>query len=531
MAGEGRLPGPIDGVETFTALVARHQAMAFGYALTILRDVQLAQDATQEAFIAAYFGLPTLAAPDTFTQWLRGIVRHQCWRILRRRRVATVTLDAAHEIPSRTRGPEDATVEREGLQALLDTLDTLPETLRLPAILRYVGEHSQREIATFLDLPVTTVNNRLHAARQLLKHRRGAMSDAHTVRHPLPDDFAANVGRLIRTRGALIEARFTPATLPPVLNTLALDPGGPAASTASVIQHLPGGIARGIIDGGVGTDPAVPDGAPVADTGRASERTLTPRALGAAIAALAAATPPPAFLETGIKAVDLLCPLPRDGAIALLGDMGVGKAVLIAEMMGNVAGTAHRLIIVTCVQPGAEVPFFRPHVQPSTGTVQNLTVAIDQAALLAADELGTTFAAHISLTRTLAALGFYPALDPLRSDSRLLDPAIVGAEHCRVARAACALLTAYPEAAHPTDRRPGSPEQRARRLRRFLSQPFTIAEPFTMLPGERVPREETVRGCAAIMRGDHDDLPEAAFAQIGRIEQARDKARVLRAQG
>lgn len=524
---EPGLQVPIGGAETFTGLVICYQEMAFGYALSILRDIHLAQDATQEAFIAAYFSLPTLTSSDKFPQWLRGIVRHQCWRILRRQRIETVTLDVAHELPARERSPEDITEERESLHAILTALDTLPESLRLPTFLFYIGEHSQREIATFLGLPVTKVNNRIHAARQLLKQRRIVMNDPHTIHHPLPDDFATNIGRLIRARGSLIEARFTPTTLPPVLNTVTFGPNAADAQTVSIIEHLPNGIARGIINGGTVPQSALVAGTPLVDTGRPGKQALTPRLLAAALADLGTSALTPEFLETGIKAVDLFCPFPTNGTIALLGDMGVGKAVLITEALHNLAGTAHQLIIVTCVQPGEEAPFFQPHVQASTETVQNLTVAIDQAALLASDELGATFAAHIYLTSTLAALKLYPAIDALRSQSRLLDPTIVGSEHYRIAQAARNLLAEYPETAQPTAQQPSSPEQRARRLRRFLSQPFVIAEPFTKIPGERVSREETIQGCAAIMRGDYDALPEVAFAWIGCIEQAISKARTF----
>ncbi len=514
-------------VARFTALVMRHQEMAFGYALAILRDSHLAQDATQEAFIAAYFGLATLAAPEKFPQWLRGIVRHQCWRILRRQRLATVALDEARAVPSIGRSVEEETESREGLRTILAALDTLPEALRLPTILFYVGEHSQREIAAFLDLPVTKVNNRIHAARQLLKERRLTMPQDDTTRHPLPAAFADTIGQLVHRRGALIEARF-PTGLPPVLNAMALGPDTADAPTVSVIQHLPGGIVRGVLDG----DAPLAIGSALTDTGQPSTRQTTPRTLAAILAALdtpATPTTPDDLLETGIKAVDLFCPLPRHGTIAVLGDMGVGKAVVLGELVQNLTGSTHQLMMVTCVQPGAEVPFFQPHAQASTDTVQQLVVAIDQETLLAAPELDRAFAAHIYLTRKLADLQLYPAVDPARSASRLLTTAIVGEEHRRVAQAARELLARYPEAAEAKDARAGSPDGRARRLRRFLSQPFFLAEPFTHVPGERVPRAETVRGCAALLAGKYDALPEAAFFRIGRIEEAIERARTLAA--
>ena len=350
------------------------------------------------------------------------------------------------------------------------------------------------------------------------------MPQDDTTRHPLPADFADTIGQLVGRRGALIEARF-PAGLPPVLNALALGSGGAEAPIASVIQHLPGGIVRGILDG----DASLATEAALSDTGQPSTRQTTPRTLATILATLDATDATDDPLETGIKAVDLFCPLPRRGTIAVLGDMGVGKAVLLGEMVQNLTGTAHQLRMVACVQPGAEVPFFQPHVQPSTESVQQLVVAIDQEALLAAPELDSAFAAHISLTRTLAASGLYPAVDPARSDSRLLTAAIVGEEHYRIALAARELLARYPESAEAADGRDGSPEGRARRLRRFLSQPFFLAEPFTGVPGERVPRTETVRGCAAILAGECDALPEAAFVRIGRIAQAVEQARTLAA--
>src|SRR4051794_15761008 len=162
MASEESIERATQGdVASFTELVGRYQGMAFGYALSLLRDFHLAQDATQEAFVAAYFGLATLDDPGKFPSWLRGIVRHQCARFLRRRQVATVTLDTAQTVMGREPPPDCQIEERDGVAAILAAIDALPETLRAVTILFYLEERSQREIAAFLALPVTTVNNRL----------------------------------------------------------------------------------------------------------------------------------------------------------------------------------------------------------------------------------------------------------------------------------------------------------------------------------------------------------------------------------
>jgi F-type H+-transporting ATPase subunit beta len=207
--------------------------------------------------------------------------------------------------------------------------------------------------------------------------------------------------------------------------------------------------------------------------------------------------------------------------------MGVGKAVLIAELQHNLSVPDQRLALVTFIQSGEEVTFFQPYPVASSGTFQALYIAADQPAALASPDLPATFDAVVHLVRDLAVLGLFPAVDHIHSTSRLLTPAIVGEEHYRVAQEVRALLQQHPESAvDEGDQLAG----RARRLRRFLSQAFFTAEPFTQVPGEFVRREETVRGCAAILRGDYDHLPEAAFVRIGRVEQAVENARALSSQ-
>jgi F-type H+-transporting ATPase subunit beta len=144
--------------------------------------------------------------------------------------------------------------------------------------------------------------------------------------------------------------------------------------------------------------------------------------------------------------------------------------------------------------------------------------------------------ATTNLERRIAELGIYPAVDPLRSTSRLLDPRIIGQEHYDVARAVQRVLQRYQdlqdiiailgmEELSDEDKRTVA---RARRIQRFLSQPFHVAEAFTGSPGKYVPLKETVRGFKEIVEGKHDDLPEQAFYMVGGIEEVLEKAKKLK---
>ncbi|HMH76185.1 MAG TPA: sigma-70 family RNA polymerase sigma factor, partial [Candidatus Udaeobacter sp.] len=141
-------------LEAFAEVTRRFQHMAFGYALARLRDLQQAEDVVQEAFVAAWFGLRTLADPAAFPGWFRGIVRHQAHRILRQRRQASLPLETALTVPANGTGPDGRLEEQERVAAVLGAIAGLPSSVREVTTLFYVHDCTQQDIATFLGLPV-----------------------------------------------------------------------------------------------------------------------------------------------------------------------------------------------------------------------------------------------------------------------------------------------------------------------------------------------------------------------------------------
>ena len=180
-------------LDAFAEVTRRFQQMAFGYALALLRDLQQAEDVVQESFVAAWFGLRTLADPAAFPGWFRTIVRHQAHRLLRQRHWDPLPLEAAAAIPARDGTPDVRLEQGQRIATVLDAIGRLPASPREVVTLFYVHECTQQDIATFLGLPVTTVNNRLHAARTQLKRRTLTMVKDTLEAHRLPDDFAARI--------------------------------------------------------------------------------------------------------------------------------------------------------------------------------------------------------------------------------------------------------------------------------------------------------------------------------------------------
>jgi len=186
----------------YDRVVFRFRDMAFGYAYSIIRDFDLAEDATQEAFVQAFRDLPMLREPPAFPGWLRRIVFKHCDRLIRHKRVPTVPLDEATEVATDALDPAQIVEAREGQAVVLSAIDALPDREREVTLLYYLGEYSQQEIADFLQVPLTTVNNRLHGARKRLKGRMMDMVKKTLKAYRLPEDFRVVVGPASRIHSA-----------------------------------------------------------------------------------------------------------------------------------------------------------------------------------------------------------------------------------------------------------------------------------------------------------------------------------------
>ncbi|HXJ34959.1 MAG TPA: F0F1 ATP synthase subunit beta [Candidatus Eisenbacteria bacterium] len=474
----------------------------------------------------------------------------------------------------------------------------------------------------------------------------------------------ANIGRITQVIGPAVDVQFTDGNLPPIFNALTVS--NPAISDEAdnlvleVAQHLGENTVRTIA---MDSSEGLVRGMDVKDTGDGIKVPVGEAVLGRIMNVVgkpvdergpikATKSYPihreaPAFtdqetqvqmFETGMKVVDLLAPYQRGGKIGLFGGAGVGKTVIILELINNVAkqhggvsvfaGVGERtregndlylemqesklqdgnpviskaaLVfgqmneppgararvgltgltvaeyfrddegkdvllfidnIFRFVQANSEVSAllgrmpsavgYQPTLATDLGeleeritTTKKGSITSIQAIYVPADDYtdpapATTFAhldATTNLSRQIAERGIYPAVDPLESTSRVLDPAIVGEEHYRVARQVQAILQRYKElqdiiailGMDELSEEDKLSVARARKIERFLSQPFHVAEQFTGFAGRYVPLSETIRGFREIVEGKHDDLPEQAFYMVGTIDEAVEKARKLAA--
>ena len=457
---------------------------------------------------------------------------------------------------------------------------------------------------------------------------------------------ANNIGKITQIIGAVLDIKFTEGNLPEINDAIKVPTKDGKELVVEVSQHLGDDIVRciamGSTDGLVRGMDAIATGAPISVPVGESTLGRMFNVLGNPIDEI---DPPtgvetwpihrkaPAFeeqatsqemLETGIKVVDLLCPYQKGGKIGLFGGAGVGKTVLIQELIHNIAtehggysvftGVGERtregndlyyemkesgvidkttmvfgqmneppgarmrvaltgltmaeyfrdkggkdvLLFIDNIfrftQAGSEVSAllgrmpsavgYQPTLQTEMGALQeritstkNGSITSVQAVYVPADDLtdpapATTFA-HLDATtvleRSIAELGIYPAVDPLASTSRILDPRIIGQEHFEVARGVQEILQKYKElqdiiAILGMDELSEDDKlvvNRARKVQRFLSQPFFVAGQFTGLEGKYVPIAETVRGFKEILEGKHDDVPESYFLNAGSIDEVR----------
>ena len=506
----------------FTLLVRRHQDMAFAYAYSLLGDFHLAEDAAQDAFLCVHAGLHTLRTPEAFPGWLRGIVRHQCHRLLRRRPVPCVPWEQVAGVRASGPGPEEQWEHRETRAQVLGAVRALPPAQREVTTLYYIQDHPISQIAAFLEVPETTVKNRLHQARTTLRRRMLPVVPESTIKEALheralPREFAQRVGRIVRVRGPLVDAEFDQGEVPALLTGLtiaALAGGEPAV--VEVVQHLGGGRVRGVL---------LPlhrpaEGGEAVGTGRPITQPLSPDAIAQVLRPLGDASRPARLLETGIKALDLLCPLAVGGRVGLFGNPGAGKAVLVGEIAHNLASEPDPLTLVAFVDSQEEADRLAQKAADPAGAGQNARLGVLDAV--------------VTLTQGLTVRGIFPGIDPALSTSRLLDPALVGEEHVAVAEGVRGLIARL----RALDRRTGglteeekTARARGRRVELFLSQPFFGAEPFTGRPGKRVPLAETLRGFSDLLAGAYDSLPEEAFLMAGDMADVAKRAkRSLKAQ-
>jgi RNA polymerase sigma factor (sigma-70 family) len=522
-------------LEAFAEVTRRFQQMAFGYALALLRDLQQAEDVVQEAFVAAWFGLRTLADPAAFPGWFRSIVRHQAHRLLRQKHWDALPLDAAAAVAA-VDGAPDAGLERgQRLATVLDAIGRLPPALREVVTLFYVHECTQQDIATFLGLPLTTVNNRLHAARAQLKRRTLTMVKDTLEAHQLPDDFAASIGRIVRAREGVVEVLFDPTSLPDPLTELTVsDQARRRAVTVQVVQLLKDGVVRCV--------PLTPSdglapGMTVLSSGRRSEGPLSRETLDGAVRLLAGPPPEggrlPDLLETGIKVVDVMCPVVRGGTVAIAGEYRAGSMVVVEELAWRLRGEPGGVSIFAFIPPGPGLSFQEVwekegHTGGTVGSVQTFYFVGEEE--WTAERLARLPAvdAIIRLSRELAQLGIYPTVDAVLSSARRLgDARLVDPEHALIGERVRELLVAAAGDASPRVPPAGATDpvkRRARKLWLFFAQPFFVAEPYTRRPGVFVSRADALRGCREILDGLHDDLPDEAFYFTGGIDEVRARA-------
>ncbi|CAA9561538.1 MAG: ATP synthase beta chain [uncultured Thermomicrobiales bacterium] len=515
----------VGDADAYTCLVQRYQAMAFGYAYASLGDFHLAEDAAQQAFVTAWRRLAHLEHPERFGGWLRGIVRFECLRLLRAGRSRETPLDATDPVVASTPGPEELAMERDGVDRLFAAISALPRVEREVTILHYVHDRPQRDVAEFLGIPVTTVNNRLRSARTRLKAERllTMTSDAFQ-RHDVPKGFAERIGQIIRTDGALFDVRFAPTHRPAVLNAVTVtDEAAGIELTAEVAQHLDDDLVRCIAVNAPGLlTGSLHSGMTVVDTAVAIKTPLDHASIRRVIASMKRAASDRKVLETGIKAIDAFCPIPAGGVVALTGDMQTGKMVLVEELIQRLGNNSPPVSILVFVEALAEVATIRELDYRTSASVHAIYLPVEDPSAEALAQLTANCDAVIALSRELGAQGLYPAIDPLRSNSTLLDPDVVGEKHVQVASEGRDLLE---RAAHVSadDETAGGTSVRVRagRVRRFLTQPFYVAEAFTNRPGVFVTREEAIAGCQALIQGEHDDLAEDDLYMAGSLESIR----------
>jgi len=490
--------------------IERYRRMALATALSLLGDHHLAEDAVQDAMVEAIRSWDTLREPERRAAWVRAIVRHRCHRTLRRRDLGALPL------PDVASGDEPwrrvAHAEESG--RLMERVRALPARLREVVALHYLGGCTHQETAAFLGVPATTVNNRLHVARRLLKGGAPVRNTPHA-------------GTVLAVEGPAIDVRFVPDGTPDVFDALG---SADVPPNLRVAQSLGDGVVRCVLLGG--DAPAV--GSRVvnrtADGGTYMSAVARREQLAEIVAALG--QPLAGMREVGIKPIDLFCPLPESGNVAMIGTSGTGKMVCTIELVQRLGDTGPRLFCLSDRLEPALIRDMREEAEEFDRRV--IWLVSSEASDPEYASSGETFDTVVYTTPLLGIRGLWPAVDPLHSRSSVE----VSERHARVAAQARELLGAARErtldvrllellavrafgAAQRHLRRQEDVDdpivQRARRLEAFLTHPFEIGREMTGVPGATVPLEATLDGVEAILAGDCDGVDPKALTFVGAL--------------
>jgi len=467
----------------------RYRELAYGTALALLGDHHLAEDAVQEALLEAHRSWDRrLREPDKRAAWVRTIVRRRCFRLLRRRDHGP--------LPELAEGgePWEAAAWNEERRDILARVRALPPRLREVVVLHYLRGCPQKEVADFLAVPATTVNNRLHLARRLLKGG------------PVKFDIS-EAGTVVAANPPLVDVRFDPDAVPDIFDALSV--AKTDEPNLRVVQIGDDGVVRCLL-----LDDDVPEpGRSVANRTAMGGTYTAPVASDERLAEAVAAFPAPreGMAETGIKPVDLFCPVPESGSVALFGTARTGKMVLTQELARRLPARRPRIFYLGDRSEPAVIRDIRMEDEEFDRDV--VWLLTDRATDPEFAASATMFDACIYCSPLLGMRFLWPAVDPLRSRSAVE----VDERQAQIARDAC---PAYGAARRRLEswRDPDSETvARGRLLEAFLTTPFEVAREMTGAPGQTVPLSATLDGVEKILDGDLDGRAPKELSYIGAL--------------